>query len=135
MIQNKEVSRIILEEDETVVNLVLSPENQIVACCISQIYVCDISPPTIKFQLQTIRNPKGLISVRAFLGKIKLAFPNENKGHVTFFQKENTESVSIIVNCHNNHIDMLTLSDDANILATASVNGRNIKIFDLEKGA
>mgnify|MGYP003937570987 CR=1 FL=1 len=40
-----------------------------------------------------------------------------------------------MINCHNNHIDMLTLSDDASILATASVNGRNIKIFDLEKGA
>jgi WD40 repeat protein len=39
-----------------------------------------------------------------------------------------------MIQCHNHDIDMLTLSDDSTILATASVNGRNIKIFDIEKG-
>ena len=73
--------------------------------------------------------------MRNVQNKIIMAYPSDNKGQVTVFQKENNDSVSQIIQCHNNHIDMLTLSDDASILATASVNGRNIKVFDLEKGA
>jgi hypothetical protein len=47
LIEKKEVQRIKVEEDEQIVNLMISPEDQIVASCLSQIFICQFAPPLV----------------------------------------------------------------------------------------
>jgi len=49
MVFGKEVGRVKVEEDDSIVKLLLSPENQIVALGLSQIYVCEAHPGNILF--------------------------------------------------------------------------------------
>ena len=49
MVYGKEVGRVKVEEDDSIVKLLLSPENQIVALGLSQIYICEAHPGNVLF--------------------------------------------------------------------------------------
>jgi WD40 repeat protein len=53
---------------------------------------------------------------------------------VSVLTKSESASDTLVLNCHNNEIDMLDLSLDCSLVVTASTNGRNIKVYDITQG-
>ena len=120
-----------------VLNLILNI-NKIVIVCRGNIYVYNLQKNLMDFQLidiiKTGDNDLGLVAVNYNPKNNIIVYPSpeENKGKLTI---KNYKSKSYIyLNPHSSNITFFTLNKDGNLLATASENGEQIRIFETKNG-
>lgn len=117
--------------NENVLNIKMSREKLFVVCQ-NKIYVFNMKNFQNIDNIETGKNPLGLIDISYELGKTILAFPDTEKGHVQL--KNYEENQIIYINAHENEIAKIALTYNGLLLATASKDGKKIRIFETEKG-
>jgi WD40 repeat protein len=83
-------------------------------------------------QIETIANPKGLCAVSHLSDSLVLACPGLHKGQirVEHFAQKKTKFIS----AHDSRIASFALTLDGQLIATASVKGTLIRIYDTDNG-
>ena len=120
-----------------VLNLILTFD-KIVIVCRRNIYVFNLQNDLKDFQLidiiNTGDNDLGLVAVNYNPQKFIIVYPSteESKGKLTI--KNYKLKNYIYLNPHNTNITYITLNKDGNLLATASENGEQIRIFETKNG-
>ena len=78
-------------------------------------------------------NPEGIGSISSDIDKYILAWPTFTKGEVEIkdFQDLKINTQSIKIKAHNNEIVYLQLNKDGTKLASASINGTMIRVFNV----
>lgn len=109
-------------------------ESYIITTLKKKVYVYkinDLTNITKVMDFETHLNPKGVITINTNSNHI-IAFPDIKKGVVTIVKLGSFEVLKI--NAHENEIAYLTIDNYGTKLATASIRGTIIRIFDIETG-
>lgn len=118
--------------NEMVLNLKMNRE-KIFVVCQYKIFVFNLKNFQLIDNVETGNNPKGLIDINYEIGKTILAFPHKEKGQVgikKYYEKNN----NIYINAHENEIANIALNYNGLFLATASKDGKKIRIFETDNG-
>ena len=70
---------------------------------------------------------KGLFSINTSSTSTILCCPDQNEGFIKI--KNYDDNTTLLLNAHKSSIDLIQLSDDGNIVATASQKGNIVRIF------
>ncbi|KAG9459232.1 hypothetical protein H6P81_003740 [Aristolochia fimbriata] len=97
-----------------------------------KIYVYNLTDLKLLHQIETLANPKGLCCLSHHLSTSVLACPGLHRGQVRV--EHFGLKVTKFINAHDSHIACLTLTMDGLLLATASVKGTLIRIFNTMDG-
>ena len=120
--------------NEMVLNLKMNRE-KIFVVCQYKIFVFNIKNFQLIDNVETGDNPQGLIDISYEIGKTILVFPNKKKGHVEVKNYEtNKNKNNIYINAHENEIANIALNYNGLFLATASKDGKKIRIFETDNG-
>ena len=134
-LNNKILAKFTLKDKEKILNLKLRRDKIIIVTKI-KIYVFNSKDFQTIDIIETGPNPLGLIGINYTKEKPIIVYPsNDNdkdKGQLTL--KHFDESKNIYINAHNHNVSYITLSYNGLLLATASEEGRKIRIFETEKG-
>ena len=89
---------------------------------------------TIK-EIAIKNNPEGIGSISSDVDKYILSWPSFNQGEIEIkdFQEIKNNSLSIKLKAHSSDINYIKLNKDGTKLASASINGTMIRIFDVIK--
>lgn len=101
-----------------------------------KIFVCNIKDFQIIDTIETGPNPLGLIGLNYTKEKTIIVYPSNDedkeKGNITI---KNIEAKKYLyISPHNHEVTYMTLSYNGLLLATASEEGRKIRIFETETG-
>jgi len=134
-LNKKILSKFTLKEKEKVLNLKLRRDKIIIVTKI-KIYVFNSKDFQTIDIIETGPNPLGLIGINYTKEKPIIVYPsNDNdkdKGQLTL--KHFDESKNIYINAHNHNVSYIAVSYNGLLLATASEEGKKIRIFETEKG-
>ena len=134
-LKNKIIYKFLLKKK--VLNLLLTLD-KIVIVCRRNIYVYNLQKDLIDFQLIDIiksgGNDLGLVAINYNPKNFIIVYPStgESKGKLTI--KSYKSKNYLYLNPHNSNITCITLNKNGNLLATASENGEEIRIFDTKNG-
>ena len=105
----------------------------IFAFCKESINIINMKTMKIIKEIATKTNPEGIGSISSDIDKYILAWPTFNPGEAEIkdFQDLKINTQSIKIKAHNNEIVYLQLNKDGTKLATASINGTMIRIFNV----
>ncbi|PIN18683.1 putative WD40 repeat protein [Handroanthus impetiginosus] len=98
-----------------------------------KIYVYDFMDLKLLYQIETLSNPRGLCSLSHHLNTSVLACPGLRRGQVRV--EHFGLNMTKLINAHDSKIACLTLTLDGLLLATASIKGTLIRIFNTLDGA
>ena len=105
--------------------------DRIAAATASKVYLYNFADLSLLDQIHTIANPLGIMALSPGSGAV-LACPSIVSGHVRLELYSTRKS--ILVEAHEANLAAITLSVDGNVLATASVKGTVIRVFDTQSG-
>ena len=125
---NKRISELILNSE--IVNVKIKLDKIIAVTKNNFLYVVEISDLEIKNIFQIYQS---LFSVSMDDNILVLAFPYKHSGYVKI-KKYNTKINVPNINAHDSNISFLSLSHDGNLLATSSIKGTLIRIFNTSNG-
>lgn len=91
--------------------------------------------PQLLHVFETYTNPSGLSCLCSHSANSNLVHIGKKAGHVTIIDLANTEKSPIEIVAHEAPISCLTLSNDGLKLASSSIKGTLIRVFDAESGA
>ena len=98
-----------------------------------KIYVYNFTDLKLLHQIETLANPRGLCCLSHHSNTFVLACPGLHKGHVRV--EHFGLNVTKLINAHDSQIACFTLTLDGLLLATASVKGTLIRIFNTMDGS
>lgn len=106
--------------------------DRIIVVVEQKIFVYNFADLKLLHQIETIANPKGLCSVSHVSESLVLACPGLHKGQirVEHFALKKTKFIS----AHDSRIASFALTLDGQLIATASVKGTLIRIYDTDSG-
>ena len=134
-LNKKILAKFTVKEKEKVLNLKLRRDKIIIVTKI-KIYVFNAKDFQTIDIIETGLNPLGLIGINYTKEKPIIVYPsNDNdkdKGQLTL--KHFDESKNIYINAHNHNVSYIAVSYNGLLLATASEEGKKIRIFETEKG-
>ncbi len=84
--------------------------------------------------IETCNNNEALCSLCSHSINSILAFPNKKLGHVTIIDLAHTAKPPIDITAHEATISCLKLNHDGTKLATSSLKGTLIRVFNTENG-
>lgn len=91
--------------------------------------------PQLLHVFETCDNPDGLGHLCSHSSNSNLVYLGKKCGHITIIDLANTEKSPTEIVAHEAPIACMTLSIDGSRVATASVKGTLIRVFDSENGA
>ena len=94
----------------------------------TKIYVYNFQNLKMIEVIETCSNPRGLCAVCPSKDICVVAAPDKNVGDVRVIHFDDA-SRTLLINAHQNAIQTLTLTNDGNLLATASDKGTLVRIF------
>ncbi|ESW08392.1 hypothetical protein PHAVU_009G041700 [Phaseolus vulgaris] len=97
-----------------------------------KIYVYNFTDLKLLHQIETLANPRGLCCLSHHSNTFVLACPGLNKGQVRV--EHFGLNVTKLISAHDSQIACLTLTLDGLLLATASITGTLIRIFNTMDG-
>jgi len=80
--------------------------------------------------LETADNPLGVVALNSTTETFVLAVLHEENPNDVFIQMLNHSREHRVIHCHSNPIGQLALNHDGRYLATASIEGKRIKVFN-----
>ena len=101
--------------------------------CKDSINIISIKTMKIIKEIATKNNPEGIGTISCDLDKYILSWPSFNQGEIEIkdFQEINLNSLSIKLKAHSNEISYIKLNKDGTKVASASINGTIIRIFNV----
>jgi len=99
-----------------------------------KVYVYNFQHLELADSFATYKNPAGLVSLSIAEDNCVLAFPDEKVGHAKIVKQGNSQKEPLTVKCHDSPLAVIKLSQDGNILVTASDKGTLLRVFDTETG-
>ncbi|CAK9178029.1 unnamed protein product [Ilex paraguariensis] len=102
--------------------------DRIVVILEQKIFVYNFSDLKLLHQIETIANPKGLCAVSQAAGSFVLVCPGLQKGQVRVEHYATRRTKFILA--HDSRIACFTITQDGNLLATASSKGTLVRIFN-----
>lgn len=90
--------------------------------------------PQLLHVFETLENPNGIGCLCSHNSNSNLAYLGKKAGHVTIIDIANTEKSPIEIVAHEAPISCMELSIDGTRLATASVKGTLIRVFNADSG-
>ncbi|KAL3517462.1 hypothetical protein ACH5RR_020051 [Cinchona calisaya] len=106
--------------------------DRIVVVLEQKIFVYNFTDLKLLHQIETIANPKGLCAVSQAAGSFVLVCPGLQKGQVRV--EHYTSKRTKFILAHDSRIACFTLSQDGQLLATASSKGTLVRIFNTHDG-
>lgn len=91
--------------------------------------------PQLLHVFETYENKSGICCLCSHSSNSNLAHLGKKAGHVTIINLLDTEKSPIEIDAHEAPLSCMVLSNDGHRLATASVKGTLIRVFDAETGA
>ncbi|KAL3827846.1 hypothetical protein ACJIZ3_016648 [Penstemon smallii] len=107
--------------------------DRIIVILEQKIFVYNFADLKLLHQIETIANPKGLCAVSQVAGSLVLVCPGLQKGQVRVEHYASKRTKFIMA--HDSRISCFTLSQDGNLLATASSKGTLVRIFNTHDGS
>lgn len=107
--------------------------DRIIAVLERRILVYNFVDLKLLHQIETIANPKGLCAVSHVAGSFVLVCPGLQKGQVRVEHYASTKTK--FITAHDSRIASLALSQDGNMLATASSKGTLVRIYNTHDGS
>ncbi|KAL2238973.1 autophagy-related protein 18a [Sesamum indicum] len=107
--------------------------DRIVVVLEQKIFVYNFADLKLLHQIETIANPKGLCAVSQVAGSFVLVCPGLQKGQVRAEHYASKRTKFIMA--HDSRIACFTLSQDGNLLATASSKGTLVRIYNTHDGS
>mmetsp|Transcript_10635 Transcript_10635/g.13851 ORF Transcript_10635/g.13851 Transcript_10635/m.13851 type:complete len:438 (-) Transcript_10635:80-1393(-) len=105
--------------------------DRIAAATANKVYLYNFADLSLLDQIHTIANPIGIMALSPGSGTV-LACPSIVAGHVRLELYSTRKS--LLIEAHETNLAALALSIDGNSLATASVKGTIIRVFDVRSG-
>ncbi|KAI3975258.1 hypothetical protein MKX01_033498 [Papaver californicum] len=106
--------------------------DRIIVILEQKIFIYNFNDTKLLHQIETFPNPKGLCEVSHVSGSLVLAFPGLQKGQI---RVENyTTKKTKFITAHDSSIECLSLTQDGQLLATASLKGTLVRIFNTTDG-
>ncbi|XP_047979587.1 autophagy-related protein 18a-like [Salvia hispanica] len=106
--------------------------DRIIVVLEQKIFVYNFADLKLLHQIETIANPKGLCAVSQVAGSFVLVCPGLQKGQVRVEHYASKRTKFIMA--HDSRIACITLSQDGNMLATASTKGTLVRIYNTHHG-
>ncbi|KAI3927947.1 hypothetical protein MKW98_023548 [Papaver atlanticum] len=106
--------------------------DRIIVILEQQIFIYNFIDMKLLHQIETFPNPKGLCEVSHVSGSLVLAFPGLQKGQVRV-ENYTTKKTKFIF-AHDSSIECMSLTQDGELLATASSKGTLVRIFNTSNG-
>ncbi|PIA59943.1 hypothetical protein AQUCO_00400665v1 [Aquilegia coerulea] len=107
--------------------------DRIIVVLEQKIFVYKFSDMRLLHQIETISNPKGLCAVSQVSGSFVMVCPGLQKGQVRIDHYASKRTKFILA--HDSRIQCFALSQDAQLLATASSKGTLVRIYNTVEGA
>ncbi|KAL0305347.1 UNVERIFIED_CONTAM: Autophagy-related protein 18a [Sesamum angustifolium] len=107
--------------------------DRIVVVLEQKIFVYNFADLKLLHQIETIANPKGLCAVSQVAGSFVLVCPGLQKGQVRVEHYASKRTKFIMA--HDSRIACFTLSQDGNLLATASTKGTLVRVYNTHDGS
>jgi len=126
--QNKCIAELECRSDVRGVRL---RRDRVIVVTEDQIYVYNFADLNLLSQIRTFPNPKGLCAVSSGANTI-LACPSTEVGHIRVELFDSSKVLEI--QAHNGELGQFCLSMDGKLLATASVKGTLIRVFETATG-
>lgn len=98
-----------------------------------KIYVYNFQHLDLADSFVTCKNPMGLVCLSTQEGACVLAVPDEKAGHVKIIHFE-AEKRTVEIKAHSSGLGMMKLSQDGQILVTASEKGTLLRVFNTQTG-
>ncbi|KAI3864540.1 hypothetical protein MKX03_016997 [Papaver bracteatum] len=106
--------------------------DRIIVILEQKIFIYNFIDMKLLHQIETFPNPKGLCEVSHVSGSLVLAFPGLQKGQVRV-ENYTTKKTKFIF-AHDSSIECMSLTQDGELLATASSKGTLVRIFNTSNG-
>lgn len=106
--------------------------NRIVVVLEQKIFMYNFADLKLLHQIETIANPKGLCAVSQVTGSLVLVCPGLQKGQVRVEHYASKRTKFIMA--HDSRIACFALTQDGQLLATASTKGTLVRIFNTLDG-
>ncbi|CAK9175968.1 unnamed protein product [Ilex paraguariensis] len=106
--------------------------DRIVVVLEQKIFVYNFADLKLLHQIETIANPKGLCAVSHTAGSFVLVCPGLQKGQIRVEHYATKRTKFILA--HDSRIACFTITQDGNLLATASTKGTLVRIFNTYDG-
>ncbi|PIN18082.1 putative WD40 repeat protein [Handroanthus impetiginosus] len=107
--------------------------DRIIVVLEQKIFVYNFADLKLLHQIETIANPKGLCAVSQVAGSFVLVCPGLQKGQVRVEHYASKRTKFIMA--HDSRIACFSLSQDGNLLATASSKGTLVRIYNTHDGS
>ncbi|GKU86812.1 hypothetical protein SLEP1_g1287 [Rubroshorea leprosula] len=107
--------------------------DRIVVVLEQKIFVYNFADLKLLHQIETIANPKGLCAVSQGAGSLVLVCPGLQKGQVRVEHYDSKRTKFIMA--HDSRIACFALTQDGQLLATASTKGTLVRIFNTVDGS
>ncbi|XP_051118498.1 autophagy-related protein 18a [Andrographis paniculata] len=107
--------------------------DRIVVVLEQKIFVYNFADLKLLHQIETFLNPKGLCTVSQVAGSFVLVCPGLQKGQIRVEHYASKRTKFIMA--HDSRIACFALSQDGNLLATASSKGTLIRVFNTHDGS
>ncbi|KAL7151222.1 hypothetical protein ABFS83_04G017000 [Erythranthe nasuta] len=107
--------------------------DRIIVVLEQKIFVYNFADLKLLHQIETIANPKGLCTVSQVAGSFVLVCPGLLKGQVRVEHYASKRTKYIMA--HDSRIACFSLSQDGNLLATASSKGTLVRIYNTQDGS
>ena len=103
--------------------------------CKDSINIISMKTMKIMKEIAIKNNPEGIGSISSDMDLYILSWPSFNQGEIEIkdFQEIKTNSQSVKLKAHSSDINYIKLNKDGTKLASASINGTMIRIFDVIK--
>ncbi|KAJ8764157.1 hypothetical protein K2173_005070 [Erythroxylum novogranatense] len=128
-LQNRCISEFSFRSEVRAVKL---RRDRIVVVLEHKIYAYSFVDLKLLYQIETLANPRGLCCLSHLSNTFVLACPGLRRGQVRI--QHFGLNVTKLVNAHDSHIACINLTMDGLLLATASVRGTLIRIFNTMDG-
>ncbi|GFQ05704.1 autophagy-related protein 18a [Phtheirospermum japonicum] len=107
--------------------------DRIVVVLEQKIFVYNFADLKLLHQIETVANPRGLCAVSQVAGSFVLVCPGLQKGQVRVEHYASKRTKFVMA--HDSRIACFALSQDGNLLATASSKGTLVRIFNTHDGS
>jgi len=118
-------------EYNSIINSVKLRHDKIVVAVDEKVFVYNFSDLNIIDQIPTVKNPKGLLAIAPEGETTVLACPHVKTGYVKIKIYSPTNSQTVVnIKCHESELSQIALNSDGSKLATTSVQGTLIRLWD-----
>jgi autophagy-related protein 18 len=110
-------------------------KKRIIVVMETKIHIYDISTMKILHSIDTLPNPKGLISLSSCESNCFLAYPISaiDKGSIMIFDALTIQPIQVI-HAHKTSLAKITINSSGTLLASASIKGTVIRIYSIPDG-